>query len=244
MIEAVGLLMTGFWLFMLYDCIRNEPERQLWLWILIFVNFPGAVIYFFTRWIPRGNIPLPNYFSRWTRSRELWTAEAQAKSIGKAHQYVNLGNLLCDMGMFDKAETAYQQALEKEANNLQALWGAAFIDVKNQKFASAKEYLQTLLKTDPDYKYGDASLVYGETLFALQEFEAAKEHLEKHIKNWSHAQAYIMLAKIFTQQGDVEKARNYLETIIIKIKGSSYFHYKRNRHFIGKAEKLLKTLKR
>lgn len=78
----------------------------------------------------------------------------------------------------------------------------------------------------------------------MQEFEAAKDHLEKHIKNWSHPQAYIMLAQIFTQQGDVETARNYLETLIIKIKGSSYFHYKRNRHFIGKAKKLLKTLKR
>jgi hypothetical protein len=53
MIEAIGFLMTGFWLFMIYDCIRNEPERQLWLWILIFINVPGAFIYFVTRWIPR-----------------------------------------------------------------------------------------------------------------------------------------------------------------------------------------------
>jgi hypothetical protein len=233
MIEAIGLLMTGFWLFM-----------QLWLWILIFVNFPGAVIYCFARWIPRGNIPLPNYFSRWTRRRELWIAEAQARNIGKAHQYVVLGNLLCDMGIFDRAEVAYKQALEKEANNSQALWGAAFIDIKNQKFASAKEYLQTLLKIEPEYKYGDASLSYGETLFALQELEAAKQHLEKHIKNWSHPEAYITLAKILAQQGDKQTARSYLETMITKIQGSSYFHYKRNRHFIGKAEKLLKTLGR
>ncbi|OUL37474.1 hypothetical protein BV372_00445 [Nostoc sp. T09] len=244
MIEAIGLVTTGFWLFMIYDCIRNEPERQIWLWILLLVNVPGAIIYFLTRWIPRGNIPLPNYFTRWTRKRELWIAEAQAKNIGKAHQYVTLGNLLCDIGSFDKAEVAYKQALEKEADNLQALWGAALIAVKNHKFASAKEHLQIILKIAPDYKYGDASLIYGETLFALKELDTAKIHLEQHIKNWSHPEAYITLAQILSQQSDTQAARSYLETMIAKIRGSSYYHFKRNRHFIGKAEKLLKTLGR
>jgi hypothetical protein len=243
--EALGLLMTGFWLLMIYDCIRNEPERQLWLWILIFVNFPAAVIYFFMRWIPRSNIslPIPKYFTRWTRRRELWTAQAQAKNIGKAHQYVVLGNLLYDMGIFNEAETAYKQALEKEADNIQALWGAVSIAIKNKQFALAKEHLQIILKIDPDYKYGDASLLYGEMLFNLQELDAAKLHLEKHIKNWSHPNGYMTLAKILSQQGDNQAARDYLETMIIKIKGSSYYHYKNNRSYIGKAEKLLKTIK-
>ncbi|RCJ42686.1 hypothetical protein A6770_07345 [Nostoc minutum NIES-26] len=244
MIEVIGFLMTGFWLFMIYDCIRNEPERQLWLWILILINFPGAFIYFLTRWIPRGDIPLPNYFTRWTRSRELWIAESQARNIGKAHQYVLLGNQLSDMGMFDKAEEAYKQALEKEADNFQALWGAALIDIKKKNFVNAQRHLQTLLNKDPNYKYGDASLAYGETLFALKELDTAKLHLAKHIKNWSHPEAYIVLAQILSQQGDNQTARSYLETMIAKVQGSSYFHYKRNRHSIGKAKKLLKTIGR
>jgi hypothetical protein len=244
MIEGFGLVMTGFWLFMIYDCIRNEPERQTWLWILLIVNVPAAIIYFLMRWLPRNHIPLPNYFQRWTRKRELWMAEAQAKNIGKAYQYVNLGNLLWDMGIFDKAEIAYQQALEKEADNLQALWGAASIQIKNQKFVSAKEHLHTILKIAPDYKYGDASLMYGETLFTLKEYDPAKIHLEQHVKNWSHPQAYIILAKILFQQNETEAARSYLETMIAKVRGSSYYHFKRNRHFISQAEKLLKTLGR
>jgi hypothetical protein len=148
------------------------------------------------------------------------------------------------MGMFDKAEDAYKQALEKEADNTQALWGAAFIDIKKNNFVSAQKHLQILLKKDPDYKYGDASLAYGETLFALKEFDAAQLHLTKHIKNWSHPEAYIILSKICSQQGDIATARNYLETMITKVQGSSYFHYKRNRHLIGKAKKLLKNLGR
>ncbi|MBU7584087.1 MAG: tetratricopeptide repeat protein [Nostoc sp. TH1S01] len=240
MIKVVGLLMTGFWLFMLYDCIRNEPERRLWVWILILVNIPGAIAYCFKRWIPRGNIPLPNCRRR--SRKKLWTAEA--KSLETAHQYITFSNnLLYDVGISHPAEAAYKQDLDSEADNLQVLWNAAFIDIKNQDFVQAKQYLQTILKIDPDYQYGDASLVYGETLFALQELEAAKQHLENHIQNWSHPQAYITLAEILSQQGDVETACNHLESIIVKIRESSYFHYKR-KQLISKAEKLLRTLKR
>lgn len=232
MIEVV-LLMTSFWLLMLYDCTRNEPKRRLWLWILIIANFPGAIAYFFNCWIPRRKISLFNYRKR---SRKLWTADT--------NQYKNLNNHLIDeLGMFDPAQADYQQQLENETDGLQTLWNTVFIDIQNQNFNSAQKYLQTILKIDPDYKYGDASLLYGETLFALGEFAAAKQHLEKHIQNWSHPQAYITLAEILSQEGDAETARNYLETIIVKIKESSYFHYKR-KQLTSKAEKLLRTLKR
>ncbi|HEY9848212.1 MAG TPA: tetratricopeptide repeat protein [Leptolyngbyaceae cyanobacterium] len=242
MLEVVALLTTGFWLFMIYDCVQNERERNTWLWILILLNFPGAVIYFLTRKLPRMDVAVPKYFTRWTRSRELWIAEADARNIGKAHQFIVLGNLLCDMGMLERAENAYQTALEKEPNNTQALWGASFVDIENKKFDTAKQYLEKLLKLEPDFKYGDGSLAYAKTLVALQDWETAKTHLEQHIKRWSHPEASIMMATIHSQEGNAQKARQYLENMLTRIRGASYFHYKRNRYWVNKAEKLLKTL--
>ncbi|MBD2184626.1 tetratricopeptide repeat protein [Aerosakkonema funiforme] len=242
MLEFVALLSTGFWLFMIYDCVQNERERNTWLWILIFLNFPGAVIYFLTRKLPRMDVTVPKYFTRWTRSRELWIAEADAKNIGKAHQFVILGNLLSEMGMLERAEIAYKTALEKEPDHTQALWGAAFVDMQNKKFGSAKEYLEKLLKLEPDHKYGDGSLAYAKTLVALQDWEAAKAHLEKDIRQWSHPEAYIMMATIQSQEGNPQEARRYVETMLSRVRGSSYFHYKRNRHWVNKGEKFLKSL--
>lgn len=242
MTQIIVLLTTGFWLLMIYDCVRNDPQKNQWLYILIFLNFPGAVIYFLVRRLPQIDIPLPQYFSRWTRQRELWMAEADTRNIGKAHQFAVLGNLLCDMGMFSRAEEAYKTALEKEPNNIQSLWGAAFIDLQNKKFESARLHLENLLKVEPNYKYGDASLAYGKVLFELKDRETAKIHLEKDIKQWGHPESYIMLANILLEEGDRTSARGYLETTIAKIRGSSYYHYKRNRHWIGKAEKLLKAM--
>ncbi|MBD2488005.1 tetratricopeptide repeat protein [Aulosira sp. FACHB-615] len=245
MIKVVGLLlMTGFWLFMLYDCIRNEPDKRLWLWVLIIVNFFGAIAYCFQRWIPRGHIPVQKHWRNLTSSHKRRKAKLKVKSIKKAAQYVNFSHHLSDdVEGFDQPTALNQPDFNNEDDNLQTLWHEAFIDIKNKKFTSAKSYLHTLLKIDPDYKYGDASLMYGETLFALQEFEAAKQHLENHIQNWNHPQAYIILAEILSHQGDVQTACNYLETIIVKIQESSYFHYKRKR-LVNKAAKLLRTIKR
>ncbi|MBD2494654.1 PLD nuclease N-terminal domain-containing protein [Nostoc sp. FACHB-280] len=245
MIKVVGLLlMAGFWLFMLYDCIRNEPDKRLWLWVLIIVNFFGAITYCFQRWIPREHFPVLKYWKNLTSSRKRRKAKVKAKSIKQAANYVNFSHHLPDeLENFDQAAAANQQDFNNEDDHLQTLWNEVFIDIKNKKFTSAKSYLETILKIDPDYKYGDASLMYGETLFALQELETAKHHLENHIQNWNHPQAYIILAEILSLQGDVETARNYLETIIVKIQESSYFHYKRKR-LVSKAAKLLRTIKR
>jgi hypothetical protein len=41
--SPLGLLATAFWIWMIYDCAKNEPERY-WLYIIIFLNFPGALV--------------------------------------------------------------------------------------------------------------------------------------------------------------------------------------------------------
>lgn len=242
MVEALVMISSAFWMLMIFDCARNDPERNTWLWILIFLNFPGAVIYFLVRRLPQMNLPVPNYFKRWTLRDKLWTAEAGVRNIGKAHQYVALGNVLLEMGEYGKATDAYRQALEKEPKNTHALWGSAFIEMNNKEFAAAKDHLQTLLKLEPDYKCGEASLYYGKALFELPDWETAKVHLKQDIKYWSHPEASILLAVILTKEGDVQPARECLETMLAKVRSSPAYHYRRHQHLVRKAEKLLKTL--
>jgi hypothetical protein len=242
MIQALAFITTGFWMLMIFDCVRNDPERNTWIWILIFLHFPGALIYFVARRLPQMNLPMPNYFKRWTRQQELWNAEAAVRNIGKAHQYVLLGNVLSEIGEFDKAADAYQQALEKEPKNAHALWGAAFIEMRQKKFEAAKAHLEILLKLDPDYKCGEASLFYGKALFELKDWEAAKIHLDKDIKYWSHPESSILLATIQMQAGNSEDARDRLETMLAKVKGSPAFHYRKQQQWVRQAEKMLRTL--
>ena len=52
-IICVGFLGTMFWIWMLVDCLTNEPnegnDKVIWILVIIFTHFIGALIYFFVR---------------------------------------------------------------------------------------------------------------------------------------------------------------------------------------------------
>jgi hypothetical protein len=55
-ILVVGLIVlagTGFWIWMLIDCVTKEPDsgntKICWTLIIVFAHFVGALIYFFAR---------------------------------------------------------------------------------------------------------------------------------------------------------------------------------------------------
>ncbi len=44
---------TAFWIWMLVDCLKNEPsgsnDKLIWVLVILFGHFLGAVIYYFVR---------------------------------------------------------------------------------------------------------------------------------------------------------------------------------------------------
>lgn len=54
---ALGVFLTVFWIWMIFDCVKNEPstgnDKVVWLLLLIFTHWIGALIYFFVRKAPR-----------------------------------------------------------------------------------------------------------------------------------------------------------------------------------------------
>jgi len=242
MLPVLTLLGTGFWMLMIFDCVRNDPEKGTWLWILIFLNVPGAFIYFLVRRAPYLNLPMPKALKQWTQRDKIWDAEAAARNIGNAHQFVNLGNLLLEMGQTERATHAYEQALSKEPQNTHARWGLATIDLTAKRYAPAKERLEMLVKQEPDYKFGAASLAYGQALFELRQWELAQPHLIDDIKRWSHPEAAIMLAEIQRDQGDRSAAKTTLETMIFKLKGTPRFYYRQKQYLLRQAQRMLRTL--
>ncbi|MEL7083696.1 MAG: tetratricopeptide repeat protein [Cyanobacteria bacterium J06597_1] len=239
---------TIFWFAMLYDCAQNSRDRT-WLWIIFILNSPGALLYFVTQRLPHmsfytklpGVSHLLTITNRKTK-QQLWQAEADARNIGKAHQYAVLGELYLDLRQFDKAETALATALEKEADNKQALWGMAQVQASKEQYQETRQLLETLIQLDPDYMRGDASLAYGQVLYNLEDWPAVSEFLPKDIQRWGHPEAYVMLGELHIKEGRPEEARPLLEGMIARVKGGYDFYYKQHKGSVRKAERILRTL--
>ena len=80
-----------------------------------------------------------------TQSSELRQAIANVHNIGKAQQYVKLGNIYWEMGKGEDALAVYQQALNQEPENLEALWGSASVELKNKNLEQGIALLRRLI---------------------------------------------------------------------------------------------------
>lgn len=238
-------LMYGIlWIWMLVDCLLREPDRFFWLWLLIVVPFPGAMIYFVVRFIPQEDITAPKWMRSWMRRRELARLEAAAMQIGNAHQFVQWGEALRDVGQLKAAENAYHQALAKEPKSLPALWGAAQVAIRQRAPLVVKDRCGEILQIDPQYKFGDVSLAYGRALHDLKDYARMREHLEGHVRRWRHPEAVYLLAEQCRADGDIAASRDHLQAMLRDLQGSPPAVARKFGRWQSRARKLLRQLPR
>ena len=239
------LATTGGWIWMLVHCYQHEPDREFWFWVMILIP-PSALVYFFARWLPSrgGGASVPKGLKRWSRGREIQQLEIAAQQIGNPHQWIQLGDALRDVGRHAEAADAYDKALAKEADNIQALWGAGIARVEAKEFAAAREHLEKGLAIDPKYKFGDMSLAYGRVLCELGEIDHAAEHLEQHVSRWRHPEALYLLATLELERGNPDQAQGHLQGLLLDINGSPQAIARKHTRWKSRAAKLLKQLPR
>jgi len=231
-----------FWIWMLVDCIRKDPDRFLWFWVIFIFQPFGAILYFFVRWLPTNRFQLPEFARPLFRQRRLNELETAALQIGNAYQFVRWGDALKEAGIYQKSLDAYQRALTKEPDNLQALWGAAQIEMKFKQFEIAQQRCQQILEADPEYKFGDVSLLYCKTICELDTPEQAREQLVIHTKRWRQPEALYMLARLEVEAGDHRAARTTLQGMLLDINGSPRGIARKFVRWKSKARRLLKRL--
>jgi hypothetical protein len=241
-IIPVAMCYYAFWVWMLIDCIRREPDKFFWIWLLVAVSFPGAIIYAIVRFFPQRDFTAPTWLRAWTRGRELARLETAAQQIGNAHQFNQWGDALRDVGQWNEAAAAYRRAMEKDPKSLPALWGAAQVAVKQKRPEEVVVLCRRILDLDPHYKFGDVSLAYGRALIDRQEFAAARTHLEQHVRRWRHPEAVYLLACRCKEDGDTAAAREHLLSLLRDLNSSPTAIARKFGRWKSLARKMLRTL--
>jgi hypothetical protein len=238
----LSFVYTIFWLWMLIECIRSEPDRFFWIWLIVVVPFPGAIVYAVTRYYPTVSQRTPDFLSRWTRGRELDRLETAAQQIGNPHQFILWGDALREVGRWGEARDAYAHALRKDPQNVQALWGTALVAEHEQDHGEAERCTRLVLNQDPQYKFGDVYLAHGKALAAGGQPEIAREHLERHIQRWRHPEALYHLAVLSRDAGEPDVARRHLRSLLQDLNASPPAIARRHGRWRSRARQMLRKL--
>lgn len=237
-----GLVYTALFLWMLIHCIQYEPDRYFWFWVILIAHPIGTLAYFFARFLPTAGTTSPNFVRRFSSGGELRQLETAAIQIGNAYHFIQLGEKLFELGQYEKSYEAFQKAVDKEPENLQAIWGVVNSKVQLKQYGDLKPLLEKILATDPEYRFGDVSLAYGKVLCHEKNWTTARVHLEKHVLRWRHPESVYLLGSLYAEIGEFDMARQQLEGLIVDINGSPSAIARKQSPWKSRAQKLLNKL--
>jgi len=240
--SVLSYLYLAFLVWMLIDCYRREPDRGIWMLVMFLLQPLGAIAYFFARYLPRGNASGFNKMKSKFQTGDVKRLQIAAAQIGNAYHWIQYADRLSELGRWSQAESAYRKALEREPDNLQALWGLAHCLGKEQQFNEALELTDRILEKDPSYKFGDVSLARGRLLGRLGRWEDTRDHLATHVRRWRQPEGLYWLAVAEKELGETSSAQTHLQELIMDIEASPPAIARKQAAWKRKAKSLLKSI--
>lgn len=127
-------------------------------------------------------------------------------------------------GETKQAQLIYNEALEEQPDNPDALYGLATIHHMHAEYASAEFYYKRILASYPEHE--NTLLLLGNVLSASEKYNASISVYKKllHI-NSCHAEALHNLGDIYYESGDIEKAAYWYHKVVSVDPKNSKAHY-------------------
>lgn len=240
--NPIVLILLAFEIWMLVDAIRREE----WLWAVFIFFFPvlNAILYYFMVYrsaqpIERPKFELPGAGYR-RRIKEL---QDQIHHLDKAHHHSQLADIYFMQGKLAEAEKEYKAAMERDGEDLETIahYGQCLFRLGRRE--EARQFLERVVKENPQHEYGQTLMSYAETLQSLGESDAAIDAWRKVLEHHSYAEAEVNLAQLLAAKGDREGAIRELQSVVADASHVPAFQRKREKVWVKRAQALLKTMR-
>ncbi len=225
---------------MIVHFIRNRPEGY-WFWVIIFLGPIGAAVYFFVEVLPGFNWKLP-VFARWERGRRREWLEKLVSESPSQEALCELAWIRGKDGDHVRAIELYGQALQRDPEDLESLYGRSLSAMETADFASAVKDLTVLTKADPRFRLQEGNLALAEAYEGLDEPDKAARVYRSILERSQVSQAYFGLGRLLANQGEIGQAREMMQKILMKQADLPRYLRRRERPWVWRARKFLKML--
>ncbi len=217
-------------------------------WIYIIMLFPGIgiIVYLVTQVLPDAK-----------HDRRVKSAGRQIKQtldpLGEVRRLRdqleladNLDNRLAladacvAAKLWEDAEPLYQNCLSGPyRHDPHILLKLATAQFHRTQFAAARETLERLVETNPDFQSPDGHLLYARTLVATDAVEQAKKEYVVLSESFPGEEARIRYGLLLLEQGDREGARQQFSQTLKRVKRAPKYYRQKEKHWIKLARENL-----
>ncbi|WP_392564264.1 tetratricopeptide repeat protein [Orbus wheelerorum] len=230
--------------------VIRSGQSYYWLLILFMFPFLGSIVYFIAIFLPS----LRNTRSAYqieskvrhilTPQRELKAAQNAIEISPTVDNQVRLAKSLVDNNRAQEALHYYETALSgiyKTAPDI--LLEYAYALFKTNNYTKAKNTLEYLRETNPNYRTDQGRLLYANILVKLGEKEQAHEEFKAVVDYYPSLDALSNYLQALIYWQEFDEAKKQLNNYEIRLKHMPKYAKKMNSQWIKEIEELKAKLK-
>ncbi|HKS76022.1 MAG TPA: tetratricopeptide repeat protein [Terriglobales bacterium] len=220
--------------------IRRRPDGY-WLFIILFLGLPGALIYFVVEVIPDAGLLRQSFkvFPRRKRIRELEAAILDNPSAGN---YEELGDLYLEEGKFARARQCFDKSISSRTDSPDPFYRRGIAELELGDFAAAVTDLEQVVSKDPQYDFHRGLGLLAHAYANTGQTEKAESLFQQATKISTLSETYYNYATFLASQGRKDEARQWARAILAKKPTMPGYLRRRERPWFRKASALLKRL--
>jgi hypothetical protein len=220
--------------------IRRRPDTW-WLWVILFLGPPGALIYLFVEVIPdagllRGSMKV---FPRRKRIRELERLVWDNPSAGN---YEELGDLYMDDGRMGLARAAFEKAIAARSDSIDAFYRRGVCASMLGDATGALPDLAKVVEKEPGYDFYRAAGLLADAYARTGQVERAEELFRYVTARSVASETYLNFAELLAAEGKNAEAREWAQKVLDKKPNMPGYLRRRERPWFRSANKLLKRV--
>lgn len=220
--------------------IRRQPDRW-WLWVILFMGPPGALIYIFVEVIPDAGL-LRGTFQAFPRRQQIARLETAIRDNPSAANFEEVGLLYMDDGKLAQAREAFDRAIGARSDTLDSFYRRGVCALLLGDAAAALPDLERTVAKDQDYDFRRARGLLARA-FALTGQTAKAEALFRQVLVTStRSETYLHFAELLASEGNNTEAREWAQKVLAKKPTMPGYLRRRERPWFRAAHALLKRL--
>jgi len=229
--------------------ILKTGRATIWIWVVVLLPLAGTIAYVLLEILPEimgtrtGRRALHNISKTINPNKDLHHASFELERADTVENNMRLAAELLARNQFTEAKTLYEKCLRGvHATDPAIMAGLAKSEFGLGEFINAKNILDRLIETNPNYKNESCHLLYARTLEILNDIPGAEHEYQALAKYYSGPEAKYRYALLCKRTGKTTEAKKLLEEILSTFRTSGKHYEYLHKEWLAKVKTELNDL--